>query len=286
MNDLVTVSVNNHIADVRLSRPDKLNALNMAMFKAIGEAAEAVMRDRSVRVVVLSGEGKAFCSGLDLSSFADPQMLGTDPFGPGRGGFWPNFYQRPAYIWKDVPVPVICALHGVVFGGGMQIALGADIRIAHPETRLSIMEMRWGLIPDMSASQTLRDLVGLDVAKELTFTGRQLLGDEAKSLGLVTRLEADPHAAAMVLAQTIAAQNPEAVTLAKLLFETAWHGDDAQGLALEEKLQTPLLKSPNQIEAVMAGMQKRPPVFADRVVERLDRANPLATVAALRGSTE
>ena len=278
MTELVTVTVADHVAEVRLNRPEKMNALSIPMFEAVTAAAERIMADRSVRAVVLSGEGRAFCAGLDLANFTDPTAFGGDAFGNGRGGYWPNFYQKPCYVWKDVPVPVICALHGVVFGGGLQIALGADIRIAHPETRLSLMEIKWGLIPDMSGSQTLRDLVRLDVAKELAFTGRIVAAPEAKDMGLVTRLDDDPRAAALAMAREIAEKNPQAVTLAKLLLEGSWHGDDARGLELEERLQATLLMSANQTEAVMAGMQKRPAVFTDRSIERLDRADPLNTL--------
>ncbi|MFZ5723087.1 MAG: crotonase/enoyl-CoA hydratase family protein [Pseudomonadota bacterium] len=277
MTELVTVNVVDHVADVRLNRPDKMNALSMPMFEAIVAAAEQVMRDRRVRAVVLSGEGRAFCAGLDLSNFMNPQAFGGDPFGNGRGGHWPNFYQRPGYVWKDVPVPVIAALHGAVFGGGLQIALGADIRIAHPSSQLSLMEIKWGLVPDMSGTQTLRDLVRLDVAKELAFTGRIVEGAEAERIGLVTRLDENPREAALALARDIAGKNPEAVTLGKLLFEKAWHGPDVDGLALEEKLQAKLLMSHNQIEAVMAGMQKRPAEYRDRSIDRLDRTDPLAS---------
>lgn len=278
--ELVTITVTDHVADVRLNRPEKMNALNMAMFEAITAAAEEVMRDRSIRAVVLSGEGRAFCAGLDLSNFTDPNAFGnngTGPFGPGRGGFWPNFYQKPGYLWKDVPVPVIAALHGPVFGGGFQIALGADIRIAHPDVKMSLMEIKWGLIPDMSGTQTLRDLVRIDIAKELAFTGRIVEGAEAEKIGLVTRLDENPREAALALAREIATKNPEAIVLDKLVFEGAWHGDDARGLELEEKLQAKIIMGPNQVEAVMAGMQKRPAKFTDRTVERLDRANPLNT---------
>jgi len=276
MTELVSITVTDHVADVRLHRPEKMNALSIAMFEAISAAAERVMQDRSIRAVVLSGEGKAFCAGLDLSNFTDPNAFGSNPFGPGRGGFWPNFYQKPGYLWKDVPVPVIAALHGAVVGGGLQIALGADIRIAHPETRLSLMEIKWGLIPDMSGSQTLRDLVRLDVAKELAFTGRLVEAPEAERIGLVTRLSYDPHAAALALAREIAGKNPQAVSLAKLLLESTWHGDDARGLEIEERLQATLLQSPNQTEAVMAGLAKRAPVFAERDIGRLNRHDPLA----------
>ncbi|MFZ5756527.1 MAG: crotonase/enoyl-CoA hydratase family protein [Pseudomonadota bacterium] len=274
MSELVTISIVDHVADVRLNRPDKMNALSMDMFEAISGAAESLMNNREVRAVVLSGEGRAFCAGLDLSNFTNPQSFGGNPFGPGRGGFWPNFYQKPGYLWKEVPVPVIAALHGAVFGGGFQIALGADIRIAHPDVKMSLMEIKWGLIPDMSGTQTLRDLVRLDVAKELAFTGRIVEGPEAERLGLVTRLDQNPREAALAMAREIATKNPEAITLNKLIFESSWHGDDLRGLELEEKLQARLLMSHNQIEAVMAGMQKRPASFRDRSSDRLDRKNP------------
>ncbi|MFP5441826.1 MAG: crotonase/enoyl-CoA hydratase family protein [Gammaproteobacteria bacterium] len=278
MTELVTITVVDHVAEVRLNRPEKMNALSMPMFEAISGAAEKVMADRSIRAVVLSGEGKAFCAGLDLSNFTDPNSFGNGgkgPFGPGRGGFWPNFYQRPGYLWKDVPVPVIAALHGPVFGGGFQIALGADIRIAHPDVQMSLMEIKWGLIPDMSGTQTLRDLVRIDVAKELAFTGRIVRGAEAEKLGLVTRLDENPREAALALAREIATKNPEAITLNKLIFESTWHGDDARGLQMEEKLQAQIIMGHNQVEAVMAAMQKRPANFNERTIDRLDRANPL-----------
>jgi enoyl-CoA hydratase/carnithine racemase len=277
MSELVTIEVVDHVADVRLNRPDKMNALSIPMFEAISAAAERVMADTSIRAVVLSGEGRAFCAGLDLANFTDPNALGGagGPFGPGRGGFWPNFYQKPGYLWKDVPVPVIAALHGPVFGGGFQIALGADIRIAHPEVQMSLMEIKWGLIPDMSGTQTLRDLVRLDIAKELAFTGRIVRGPEAEKIGLVTRLDDNPREVALAMAREIATKNPQAIVLDKLILEASWHGDDARGLELEEKLQAKVIMTPNQLEAVMAGMQKRPAKFAERTVTRLNRADPL-----------
>jgi enoyl-CoA hydratase/carnithine racemase len=280
MENLVTIDVADHVADVRLNRPEKLNAISLAMFEAINQAAETVMNDRAIRAVVLSGQGRAFCAGLDVANFTDPSALGGDagPFGPGRGGFWPNYYQKPGYLWKDVPVPVIAALHGAVFGGGLQIALGADIRIAAPDVKMSVMEIKWGLIPDMSGTQTLRDLVRLDIAKELTFTGRIVEAEEAARLGLVTRVEANPRQAALALARDIATKSPDAIALGKLLLESTWHGDDTGGLETEERLQAKLLMSPNQIEAVMAGMEKRPAQFADRTFDGLHRKRPLDTL--------
>ncbi|MBU3069319.1 crotonase/enoyl-CoA hydratase family protein [Aestuariicella sp. G3-2] len=255
-SDLVSVTIENHVADVRLNRADKMNALSIPMFEAINETGKRLAKDKTIRAVVLSGEGRAFCAGLDLANFSDPDVF-ADPFGPGRGGFSPNFYQLPGYVWKAMPVPVICALHGVAYGGGLQIALGADIRIAHPETKLSVMEIKWGLIPDMSASQTLRDLVRLDVAKELTYTGRVVQGEEAQQLGLVTSLSETPRDAALEMAASIARRNPNAVSYAKYLYDSSWHGDDLDGLRTEERLQAKVLKSPNQIEAVMSEMEGR-----------------------------
>ncbi|MCY4566193.1 MAG: enoyl-CoA hydratase-related protein, partial [Gammaproteobacteria bacterium] len=171
--------------------------------------------------------------------------------------------QRPAFIWKRMPVPTIAAVHGVAYGGGLQIALGTDIRIAAPDSKLSVMEIKWGLIPDMSISQTLRDLVPLDVAKELTFTGRVLSGSQARDLGLVTRVDEDPHAAAMSLAREIAGKSPDAVRAAKRLFESSWHADERDGLELEASLQLGLIGSANQKEAVKANFGKREPNFTD-----------------------
>jgi enoyl-CoA hydratase/carnithine racemase len=268
MTDLVSIDIRNHIADVRLNRPDKMNALNWDMFDAITAAGRALAENRDVRVVVLSGEGRAFCAGMDLENFAGGGM--QDAFGEGRGGSWPNYYQSPAWVWKSVPAPVICALHGVAYGGGFQIAMGADIRIAHPETRLSLMEIKWGLIPDMSASQTLRDLVRLDVAKELTFTGRVVGGTEALDIGLVTSLSDTPLEAALSMAETIAGKNPDTVARSKYMLETVWHGDARAGLAEEERLQTPLLHSPNQVEAVMSALENRAADFSERSFGRFD----------------
>ena len=269
MSDLVTINIQDHIADVRLNRPEKMNALSWDMFEAITNAGRELARDKNVRVVVLSGEGRGFCAGLDLANFAGTELT-ADPFGPDRGGFYPNYYQLPAYVWKSIPVPVICALHGVTYGGGFQIAMGADIRIAHPDVRMSVMEIRWGIIPDMSASQTLRDLVRLDVAKELTFTGRVVEGEEAKELGLVTSLSDNPREAAMEMAAVIAAKNPGAITYGKYLLDNSRHGDDLEGLRMEERLQAKLLGSPNHLEALASGMENRPGNFSERDITDYD----------------
>jgi len=276
MSDRVTVSVENGVADVKLSRPDKMNALDQAMFRALVETGRALGADHAVRVVVLSGEGRAFCAGLDFASFMamrSDDNGGGDASGRGsngsadllsrRGDGPANFAQSAAWIWASIPQPVVAAVHGVAFGGGLQIALGADIRIVTPDARLSVMEIKWGLVPDMSATQTLRNLVRLDVAKELTFTGRIVSGTEAVELGLATRTSDDPRAAALELAREIAQKSPHAIRAGKRLLNEAWVGSPAEGLALEEALQRTLIGSPNQIEAVAANLEKRAPRFSD-----------------------
>jgi enoyl-CoA hydratase/carnithine racemase len=267
MADLVTISVEQGVADVRLNRVDKYNALSPDMFQAIIAAGESLAERRDVRAVVLSGNGRGFCAGLDMGSFQG--MAERESGGGGTGGLLErddrpeNHAQRPAYVWKRLPVPVIAAIHGVAFGGGCQIALGADIRFAAPDAKLSVMEIKWGLIPDMSATQTLRDLVPLDVAKELTFTGRILSGTEAKELGLVTHVADDPLAAAMALAREIAGKSPDAIRAGKRLLEESWRAEERVGLELESSLQTELIGSPNQIETVKANFEKREPEYRE-----------------------
>ena len=269
-DDLVTIDISDGVADVRLNRAEKYNALSPDMFKAIIEAGESLAQAKDVRAVVLSGNGRGFCAGLDMSSFAgmaddDSQKSGGDSTSAllARGDGPENHAQKPAYVWKRLPVPVIAALHGVAYGGGAQIALGADIRIAAPDVKMSVMEIKWGLIPDMSLTQTLRDLVPLDVAKELTFTGRILNGEQAKALGLITRVEEDPLAASLELAREIASKSPDAVRAGKQLLEASWHADERTGLELEASLQMSLIGSPNQVEAITANFEKRPPNFKD-----------------------
>lgn len=258
----VTIAVADHIAVVTLNRPDKHNALDGAMFEGILAAAEEVAATPEVRAVVLHGAGPSFCSGLDIGSLmTGPVSL--DDILARADGRRSNAAQRACTDWIDVPAPVIAAVHGTCFGGGLQIALGADIRIAAPDARLSVMEARWGLVPDMGITSTLPRLVRADVAKELTFTARVLSGTEAAALGLVTRVAEDPLAAALELAAEIAGRSPDAVRAAKRLYDSAWNAPVEEGLLLETELQRALIGSPNQIEAVRAGMAKEPAQFAD-----------------------
>jgi enoyl-CoA hydratase/carnithine racemase len=237
------------------------------MFTGLIDTARVLGNDRTVRAVVLSGEGRGFCAGLDFASFMGMAGGGERSGGPGllsRDAESPaNFAQLAAYAWTSLPQPVIAAIHGVAFGGGLQIALGADIRLIAPDARMSVMEIKWGLIPDMSGSQTLRHLVRLDVAKELTFTGRIVPGTEAVALGLATRLSDTPRESALELAHEIASKSPEGIRAGKQLFQDSWVGTRRDGLALEEKLQRGLVGSPNQLEAVQANMEKRVPRFKD-----------------------
>lgn len=266
MSERVLIDIKEGIAQVRLNRADKLNALDPELLNGLIEAAETLGETAGLRAVVLSGEGRSFCAGLDFASFAamaqEGGKMSFDPFGrvPNNPA---NLVQRTGYDWHNLSVPVIAALQGHVFGGGLQIALGADIRYASEDTVMSVMEIKWGLIPDMSGTQTLRDLVGLDVAKELTWTGRKVAAAEAHQLGLITRVCEDPLSEAMTTAKAIAGRSPDAIRAGKTLLNQAWHGSEEAGLELEAALQKTLLGSPNQVEAVMANMQKRDPKFRD-----------------------
>ncbi len=274
MSDRVTLELRDGVADVRLNRPDKMNALDPAMFSALIEAGIQISNEPSVRAVVLSGEGRGFCAGLDMGSFSamadgsrqrdestsksrDGGLLETNSESPA------NFAQRAGWVWREVPVPVIAAIHGVAYGGGLQVALGADVRITAPDARFSVMEIKWGLIPDMSGTQTLRHLVRDDVARELTYTGRIVSGEEAVQIGLATRVHDDPRNVALEMAREIAQRSPDAIRAGKrLMNETRLLGLE-EGLRLEAQLQTRLIGSKNQIEAVRANMEKRAPRFSD-----------------------
>lgn len=267
MSDRVSVSIDGGVADVRLNRPDKINALDPAMFAGIVEAGEQLKGDPSVRAVVLSGEGRGFCAGLDFGSFqamasGESQGRPTARIGDTDGRIT-HLGQQAAYVWQELPVPVIAAIHGVALGGGIQIALGADIRIVAPDARLSVLEVRWGLVPDMTGTWMLPRLVGLDVAKELTWTGRMVSGEECVRIGLATRVSDNPREDALALAREIAGKSPQAIRGSKRLLNQSGVAPVAQQFADERTTIGGLIGSQNQVEAVTAYFEKRDPVFTD-----------------------
>lgn len=260
--DRVSVEVSSHVAEVRLARPDKHNALDFAMFEAIGAAIDRLAGDPTVRAVVLHGEGKSFCSGLDFPSFlAEGRPI--DEMLARSEGDDANMAQLVSYGWQTLPMPVIAAVHGNCIGGGAQIALGADVRLIAPDARMSIREVHWGLIPDMGITRSLPRLVRADVARELVLTGRFVDGVEAAAIGLATRVAEDPLTAARELAEEIASRSPDATRRDKALLERSWTMDARESLALEEELQRELLGTPNQMRAVQAGMTGEPAEFED-----------------------
>ncbi|PJI88860.1 crotonase/enoyl-CoA hydratase family protein [Sphingomonas koreensis] len=256
----VSIEFSDGIADVRLTRPDKMNALDPAMFAGIADAIETLNGMAGLRAVVLSGEGRAFCAGLDMASMAGG---GTDLDLGTRSHGEANLFQQVAWGWRTLPVPVIAAAHGIAFGGGFQILSGADIRILAPGTRCSIMEMKWGIVPDMAGFALWRTTVRDDVLRELTYTAREFTAEEALAFGFATRVREGAYGEAMTLAREIAGRNPHAVRAAKRLANLAAEAGAPAILAAESSEQARLLRSPNQIEAVMANMQKRPPHFTD-----------------------
>ncbi len=278
----LSVEVRDGIADVRLNRPDKRNALDIPMFQALvacgASLARRVADDDDVRVVVLSGAGASFCAGLDMAAMAALAASGSagDPSGGSSGdggaggalgrveGRTTHLAQQSCWTWQELAVPVIAAVHGHALGGGIQLALAADVRIVHPDTKLSVREVYWGLTPDMTGTLTLARLVRPDVAKELVMTARIFDGREAAALGLATRLADDPYAEAMALAAQIAERSPAAVRGAKELFNTLLFGDAAEAFATERRLIGSLIGGPDQAEAVAAHFDRRPPRFGRR----------------------
>ena len=269
MKDRVSIDLVDGVADVRLIRADKMNALDREMFEGIIEAGEKLASLKGVRCVVLSGEGRAFCAGLDMQSFAAMGNSGGEGGVPGanhlakRTHGIANVPQQCAWQWRTLPVPVIAAVHGVAFGGGFQIALGADIRYATADTRFSVMEIKWGLVPDLAGTQLMRHLAREDVVRELTYTGRIFNGTEAKEYGFVTRVVDDPRAAAFETAREIANKSPDAVRAAKRLLNDAVTADADTGLMAESVEQEKLIRTPNQVEAVMSNLQKRAANYTD-----------------------
>lgn len=261
MTARVSLTLDGGVADVRLDRPDKVNALDPEMIEVLLQTIARLETTPGLRAVVLSGQGRGFCAGLDMATMADLQGSADDIITRTHG--LANRFQQICWGWRTLPVPVIAAAHGVVFGGGLQVLSGADIRIARPDTRLSVMEMKWGLVPDMAGFALWRGNVRDDVLREAIYTNREFTGAEAVQLGFVTRLADDPLAEALSLAREIAARNPDAVRAAKRLSNLAAEATDAQVLLEESREQAAIIGAPNQLEAVMANLQKRPPTFTD-----------------------
>jgi enoyl-CoA hydratase/carnithine racemase len=254
------------VAEVAMVRADKMNALDAAMFKGLIDAIDQLRGDRRVRAVVLHGEGRAFCAGLDMGRFKEMgagQIGGTLGDIVARTHGLANGPQQVAWGWRELPVPVIAAVHGIAFGGGFQIMSGADIRIVAPDARFSIREVHWGLVPDMAGFALWRSLVRDDVLREFVYTAREFDAAEALALGFVTRIADDPHAAAMALARTIAERNPHAVRAAKRLANMAHDADARAILAAETEEQMQVIGKPNMMEAVAANLARRLPVFED-----------------------
>ncbi|RED37688.1 enoyl-CoA hydratase/carnithine racemase [Rhodopseudomonas thermotolerans] len=269
MNDRVSVTITDGVADVRLVRADKMNALDAAMFEALVSTTERLANEKGVRVVVLSGEGKAFCAGLDMGRFAAMKESGGNGIPGGefrdltkRTHGQANAPQQAVWGWRMLPVPVIAAVHGVAFGGGCQLALGADIRLMAPDARMSIMEIKWGLVPDMAGTPILATLLRDDVLRELTYTGRIVTAQEAVSIGLATRIVDDPYQAALEMAREIAGKSPDAIRAAKRMMNSV-SVDPGPALLAESVEQQKLIGSPNQTEAVRANLEKRLPNFTD-----------------------
>ncbi|MDB5818691.1 MAG: enoyl-CoA hydratase [Rhizobacter sp.] len=271
INDRISITMlANGVADVRLTRADKMNALDPAMFDSLVFAGERLKGETKVRAVVISGEGRAFCAGLDMESFlrmggsanGEPMTVGDAPLAVRTHGI-ANRAQQVAMTWRDVPVPVIAAVHGVAFGGGLQVALGADMRLVAADTKMSVMEIKWGLVPDMAGALLMTELCRPDVVRELTFTGRIFSGTEAVQMGLATRVCADPLGDALALAADIAARSPHAIRAGKRLLNLALKGDAAATLLAESLEQLELMGSANQAEAVKANMDKRAAVYQD-----------------------
>src|ERR1700758_3801055 len=269
MENRVSITISDSVADVSLVRAEKMNALDAEMFEALVAATDRLAHEKGVRAVVLSGEGRAFCAGLDMGRFAAMKEKGGNGIPGGEKRDLPvrthglaNFPQTAVWAWRQLPVPVIAAVHGVAFGGGFQLALGADMRFLSSDARMSIMEIKWGLVPDMAGTPILASLVRDDILRDLTFTGRIFSAQEALAYGLATRVCDDPRAAAFEVAREIAAMNPDAIRAAKRLLNKLTV-DPGPALLAESVEQQKLIGSSNQLEAVRANIEKRAPKFAD-----------------------
>lgn len=256
----VSVEIDGGVAQVVLNRPEKMNAVDMEMIDAVIAAAEGLAARADLRAVVLAGAGRAFCAGLDVANFAALAMGDPEALIMPRSHGAANRFQQFSLAWRALPVPVIAALQGVAFGAGLQLAAGADIRIAAPGTWLSVMEMKWGLVPDMGGMVTLPELLRADVLRRMTYTAEEVPADEALRVGLVTEIAEDPLARALELAQAIAMRSPSAIRAAKRLVTRAYAAPEAEVLLAESREQTDLIGKPDQMKVIAANMSGRAPV--------------------------
>jgi enoyl-CoA hydratase/carnithine racemase len=261
-NERVAIDFADGVAQVRMIRADKMNALDPAMFAALIEAGQYLHDLPGLRAVVLSGEGRSFCAGLDMGSMADSGRRREEPLTTRTHGN-ANLPQQVAMQWRKLPVPVIAAVHGVCFGGGLQIASGADLRVVAPDARLAVMELKWGLVPDMGGYALWRGMVRDDHLRELTYTNREFSGEAALGYGFATIIDANPVARATAIAADIANRNPHAQRAAKRLFASYLHASTDEILMAESVEQQALMATKNQIEAVMSQLEKRKAEFVD-----------------------
>jgi enoyl-CoA hydratase/carnithine racemase len=251
------------IATVRLNRPDKLNALTLDTLAALVDTGRALASDRTLRAVVLAGEGRSFCAGLDFGTVLrdKPGIVRAFAPRPWRGT---NTFQEACWVWRRLPVPVVAAVHGHCFGGGVQIALGADYRFTTPDAQWSVLEVKWGLIPDMSGIQSLSQVVGIDHAKRLTMTGEVVSGSRAVELGLASEVAEDPYAAALALAEQLATRSPDTLAAAKRLFERTWSAGPRRTFARERVEQVRMFLAANTAVARKAAIAKAVPEYRPR----------------------
>jgi enoyl-CoA hydratase/carnithine racemase len=267
MNDRVSVEIRDQLGVVTLDRPEQHNGMDAPMLLAVRAAARRMRRERSLRAVILHGAGSSFCAGLDVKAVLGNRRAALAGiaalYSPAR-----NRFQDWSMAWREVPVPVIAVIHGHCLGAGLQLALGADIRIATPDAKLSVLEAKWGLVPDMGGAALLRELVGIDIAKELTMTGRILSGADARALGLVTHVSAEPMEHARTLAEEIGTRSPDAVAAAKFLLQASWHATERAALAAERRSQRRIIGRPNQRIAAQRNLGKPGQPYAPRRIAR------------------
>lgn len=244
-SDTVVIERDQNRARVRLNRPAKHNGMNLEMLEAVNAAAKTLRGERALRSIVIQGNGASFCAGLDFASVLKAPLAAA----PAMAQLWlpyANRFQRWSLAWRDIGVPVVAAIHGNCFGAGLQLALGADVRVAAPDARLSVMEARWGLVPDMGGALLLRELVSIDIAKQLVMSARVIDAREAQQIGLVTHIADDPVARADEIAAEMSRYSPDAVAAGKYLLQQAWQASDSDAAAAERRWQRRLIGRANQ----------------------------------------